>query len=165
MIVLAKRYLDIKNVVFKGFYSVSHLWSCTLYDKLPQQQIIVHCVVILVSIITSHNNISTGNDQRGQVNQSSIDTDAEPFISSVNNDLENKTGMIQSFLSYMRQTQFYIVIIPHSKSLYNLILGPGQLNELGSYLTTHTSLSQIRREFAPSFVNYKKRVHSTHSLK
>jgi hypothetical protein len=51
-------------------------------------------VVILVSIITSHNNISTGNDQRGQVNQSSIDTDAEPFISSVNNDLENKTGMI-----------------------------------------------------------------------
>ena len=35
MIVLAKRYLDIKNVVFKGFYSVSHLWSCTLYDKFP----------------------------------------------------------------------------------------------------------------------------------
>jgi hypothetical protein len=24
------------------------------------------------------------------------------------------------------------------------------------YLTTHTSLSPIRREFAPSFVNYKK---------
>jgi len=55
----------------------------------------------------------------------------------------------------MRQTQFYIVIIPHSKSLYNLILGPGWLNELVSYLTTHTSLSQIRRGFAPSFVNYK----------
>ena len=26
-----------------------------------------------------------------------------------------------------------------------------------SYLTTHTSLSPIRRGFAPSFVNYKKR--------
>jgi hypothetical protein len=56
----------------------------------------------------------------------------------------------------MRKTQFYIVIIPHSKSLYNLIREPGWLNELGSYLTTHTSLSQIRRGFAPSFVNYKK---------
>jgi hypothetical protein len=56
----------------------------------------------------------------------------------------------------MRQTQFYIVIIPHSKSLYNLIIGPGWLNELGSYITTHTSLSQIRRGFASSFVNYIK---------
>jgi hypothetical protein len=36
--------------------------------------------------------------------------------------------------------------------------GPGWLNELGSwiYLTTHTSLSPIRRGFAPGFVNYKK---------
>ena len=33
---------------------------------------------------------------------------------------------------------------------------PGWLNELGSYLTTHTSLSPIRRGFAPGFVNYKK---------
>jgi hypothetical protein len=40
---------------------------------------------------SSSNNISTGNDQRGQGYQSSIDTDAEPYI---NNDLENKTGMI-----------------------------------------------------------------------
>ena len=35
--------------------------------------------------------------------------------------------------------------------------GPGWLNELGIYyLTTHTSLSPIRRGFAPGFVNYKK---------
>jgi hypothetical protein len=40
---------------------------------------------------SSLNNISTGNDQRGQGYQFSIDTDAEPYI---NNDLENKTGMI-----------------------------------------------------------------------
>ena len=33
---------------------------------------------------------------------------------------------------------------------------PGWLNELGSYLTTHTSLSPIQCGFAPSFVNYKK---------
>jgi hypothetical protein len=43
---------------------------------------------------SSSNNISPGNDQRGQGYQSSIDTDAEPNISSVNNDLENKTGMM-----------------------------------------------------------------------
>ena len=46
----------------------------------------------------SSNNISTGNDQIGQGYQSSIETDAEPYISSVNNervhDLENKRGMI-----------------------------------------------------------------------
>ena len=41
----------------------------------------------------SSNNISTGNDQIGQGYQSSIDTDAEPNISSVNNDLENITDM------------------------------------------------------------------------
>ena len=40
---------------------------------------------------SSSNNISTANDQRDQGYQSSIDTDAEPYI---NNDLENKTGMI-----------------------------------------------------------------------
>jgi hypothetical protein len=35
--------------------------------------------------------------------------------------------------------------------------GPGWLNELGlDYPTTHTSLSPIRRGFAPGFVNYKK---------
>jgi hypothetical protein len=34
--------------------------------------------------------------------------------------------------------------------------GPGWPNELGSYLTTHTSLSPIRHGFAPGFVNYKK---------
>ena len=33
--------------------------------------------------------------------------------------------------------------------------GPGWLNEVG-YLTTRTSLSPIRRGFAPGFVNYKK---------
>ena len=38
---------------------------------------------------------------------------------------------------------------------------PGWLNELGSWnldypLTIHTSLSPIRRGFAPGFVNYKK---------
>jgi len=33
------------------------------------------------------------------------------------------------------------------------------------YLTTHTSLSPIRRGFAPGFVNYKKRVHSTSTHK
>ena len=42
---------------------------------------------------SSSNNISPGNDQRGQGYQSSNDTDAEPNISSVNNDLENKTDM------------------------------------------------------------------------
>ena len=36
--------------------------------------------------------------------------------------------------------------------------GPGWLNELGSWitLTTHTSLSPIRRGFTPGFVNHKK---------
>ena len=38
--------------------------------------------------------------------------------------------------------------------------GPGWFRELGSwlkpYLTTHTSLSPIRRGFAPNLVNYKK---------
>jgi len=33
------------------------------------------------------------------------------------------------------------------------------------YLTTHTSLSPIRRGFAPGCVNYKKRVHSAASDK
>jgi hypothetical protein len=39
-----------------------------------------------------------------------------------------------------------------------LLFGPGWLNELGSWITytTHTSLSPIRRGFAPGFVNYKK---------
>ena len=42
------------------------------------------------------NNISTRNDQRGQGYQStcSIETDAEPYTSSINNDLENERGMI-----------------------------------------------------------------------
>ena len=39
-------------------------------------------------------------------------------------------------------------------------LGPGWLNELGSWITLQlvqlTSLSPIRRGFVPSFVNYKK---------
>jgi hypothetical protein len=47
---------------------------------------------------SSSNNISTGNDQRGQDHQSNIGTDAEPYISNVNNervhDLEDKRGMI-----------------------------------------------------------------------
>jgi len=33
------------------------------------------------------------------------------------------------------------------------------------HLPAHTSLSPIRRGFAPSFVNYQKRVHSTRSRK
>ena len=44
--------------------------------------------------------------------------------------------------------------------IYDKILGPGWLNAQCSmqldYLTTHTSLSPIRRGFAPRFVNYKK---------
>ena len=47
---------------------------------------------------SSTNKILTGNDQRGQDHQSSIETDAEPYISNVNNekvhDLEDKRGMI-----------------------------------------------------------------------
>ena len=47
---------------------------------------------------SSSNNISTGNDQRGQDHQSSIGTDTEPYISNANNervhDLEDKRGMI-----------------------------------------------------------------------
>jgi hypothetical protein len=60
----------------------------------------------------------------------------------------------------------------HMWPVMNILIleGPGWLNELGScraqvaqwvryldYLTTHTSLSPIRRGFVPSFVNYKKR--------
>ena len=38
------------------------------------------------------------------------------------------------------------------------MMGPGWLNEFGSwiYLRTHISLSPIRHGFAPGFVNYKK---------
>ena len=47
---------------------------------------------------SSSNNISTGNDQRGQDHQSNIGTAAEPYISNVNNervhDLEDKRCMI-----------------------------------------------------------------------
>jgi hypothetical protein len=48
----------------------------------------------------------------------------------------------------------FVVIL----SLAVVVERPGWLNELGSwiYLTTHTSLSPIRRVFAPGFVNYKK---------
>ena len=35
--------------------------------------------------------------------------------------------------------------------------------KLESYLTTHTSLSPIRREFAPGFVNCKKGAHGSQS--
>jgi hypothetical protein len=35
--------------------------------------------------------------------------------------------------------------------------GPEWLNELGSYLTTHTIQSPIRHGFTPGFVNYKKK--------
>ena len=44
----------------------------------------------------------------------------------------------------------------HSFLLPLLKQGPGHLNELGSWITTHTSLSPIRRGFTPDFVNYKK---------
>jgi hypothetical protein len=40
-------------------------------------------------------------------------------------------------------------------STFRFPRGPGWLNEL-DYLTTHTSLSPMRRGFAPGFVNYKK---------
>jgi len=40
-------------------------------------------------------------------------------------------------------------------STFRFPRGPGWLNEL-DYLTTHTSLSPIRRGLAPGFVNYKK---------
>ena len=47
---------------------------------------------------SSSNNLSRGNDQSSQGHQSSIETDAEPYISNVNNervhDLEDKRGMI-----------------------------------------------------------------------
>jgi hypothetical protein len=39
--------------------------------------------------------------------------------------------------------------------MHTLAVGPGWLNELGSWIT-HTNLSPIRRGFAPGFVNYKK---------
>jgi hypothetical protein len=43
-------------------------------------------------------------------------------------------------------------------SFFNSFEEPRLLNELGSWITkkTHTSLSPIRRGFAPGFVNYKK---------
>ena len=37
-----------------------------------------------------------------------------------------------------------------------ILRGPGWLYELGSWITTHTSLSPIRCGFAPGFVHYKK---------
>ena len=48
--------------------------------------------------------------------------------------------------------------ISQGLSLLCCLVEPGGLNELGSWitLTTHTSLSPIRRGFAPGFVNYKK---------
>jgi hypothetical protein len=61
-------------------------------------------------------------------------------------------------------------------STHKLLEGPGWLNELGRCrvrvaqwvrsldLTVHTSLSPIRRGFAPSFVNYKKGCHMSWSF-
>ena len=49
--------------------------------------------------------------------------------------------------------------IPHCRNIYKIQLKKGArvAQWVGSLdLTTHTSLLPIRREFAPSFVNYKK---------
>jgi len=55
------------------------------------------------------------------------------------------------------------MLIVHTIIIYNLGARVAQwVRSLD--LTTHTSLSPIRRGFAPSFVNYKK-VHSTRSRK
>ena len=53
---------------------------------------------------------------------------------------------------------FYPIPILHYINNFCVTKGPVWLNELGSWIiyTTHTSLSPIRRGFAPSFVNYKK---------
>ena len=49
---------------------------------------------------------------------------------------------------------------------FNILWGWGVAQWVGSLdLTTHTSLSPIRRGFAPGFVNSKKKVHSTRSRK
>jgi hypothetical protein len=45
------------------------------------------------------------------------------------------------------------------------IMGMILLNELGSYLTTHTSLSSIRCGFAPGFVDYKKELQMKNTAK
>jgi hypothetical protein len=51
----------------------------------------------------------------------------------------------------------YLHILNWIIFLIHIHKGPGWLNELRSLdLTAHTSLSPIRRGFAPSFVNYKK---------
>ena len=54
---------------------------------------------------------------------------------------------------------FYPIPILHYINNFCVTKGPVWLNELGSWIiyTTHTSLSPIRRGFAPGFVNYKKR--------
>jgi hypothetical protein len=65
---------------------------------------------------------------------------------------------VNFFWSWIQQ-KYSLTLINNSQLMNSLkeYWGPGSLNELGlDYLTTHTSLSPIRRGFAPGFVNYKK---------
>ena len=65
---------------------------------------------------------------------------------------------VNFFWSWIQQ-KYSLTLINNSQPMNSLneYWGPGWLNELGlDYLTTHTSLSPIRRGFAPGFVNYKK---------
>ena len=65
---------------------------------------------------------------------------------------------VNFFWSWIQQ-KYSLTLINNSQPMNSLkdYWGPGWLNELGlDYPTTHTSLSPIRRGFAPGFVNYKK---------
>jgi hypothetical protein len=53
---------------------------------------------------------------------------------------------------------YKLVFARRDSPCFKLVKGPGRLNELDSWiqLAAHTSLSPIRRGFAPGFVNYTK---------
>ena len=60
-----------------------------------------------------------------------------------------------SYCNKVKQQCINLVII--SFRLFQYIYGPGgSMSQVVGYLTTHISLSPIRRGFAPDFVNYKK---------
>ena len=61
-------------------------------------------------------------------------------------------GSENKLLNLYKSVSQFLYISDVNLKLYR---GPGWLNEL-DYLTSHTSLSPIRRGFAPGFVNYKK---------
>jgi hypothetical protein len=80
----------------------------------------------------------------------------------------NWATCIRNLLFNLGMNDLILIFIIIQMHLFNLgcfmcapnfttIQGPEWLNELGSwnYLTTHTSLSPIRRGFVPGFVNYK----------